>query len=226
MIMRIKVKLWDLVFPPYCVACNTPGEWWCESCRSKVHLVKGEICAKCLKVEEHECEGFLPFGAVESFGYYHDPKLRALITKLKFNGVTILKVDLLAFLCTQKLPIISSNAVLVPMPLAQKRFKERGFNQAEFVLETLKEAFDLPNIVDLDLLERVEYKEPQSSLAHDFGVRAGHIKGAFKVKKESPEYVVLIDDVVTTGATAEEAARVLIDAGAKRVDLVTLAVGA
>ena len=55
---------------------------------------------------------------------------------------------------------------------------------------------------------------------------AGHIRGAFRAQKESPEHVVLIDDVVTTGATAGEAAMVLIEAGAKKVDLVTLAVGA
>ncbi|MDF1497547.1 MAG: double zinc ribbon domain-containing protein [Patescibacteria group bacterium] len=224
--MRIKVKLWDLIFPPYCVACGNPGEWWCGDCRGKIHLVRGDICSKCLTVAEHECAGILPFETVTSFGYYHDPNLRALITKLKFNGVTILKSDLKSFLCKQKVPDISPGAVFVPMPLAEKRLKERGFNQAEFVAEVLIEAFDLQNEINLDLLERMENKDPQSSLTHDYGVRAGHIKGVFRAKKASPEHVVLIDDVVTTGATAGEVVRVLMEAGAKRVDLITLAIGA
>ncbi len=70
------------------------------------------------------------------------------------------------------------------------------------------------------------YKDPQSSLEHDLSIRSKHISGAFKLVGTPSEHVVLIDDVVTTGATAAEAARVLLANGAKRVDLVTLAIGA
>jgi predicted amidophosphoribosyltransferase len=94
------------------------------------------------------------------------------------------------------------------------------------VAEALKEAFKLRNDIDLNLLERAEHLDPQSSLEHDYALRAGHIKGAFRVNNTPPEHVVLVDDVATTGATAGEAAEALIMAGAKRVDLVALAIGA
>ena len=219
-------KLWDLIFPPYCVACNAPGEWFCASCRDKIQRVRGGICAKCLSIGEHECKGELPFLSVMAFGYYHDPILRALITKLKFNGVTVLENDLKVFLSTRRSIELSPDAVIVPMPLAKKRLKERGFNQAEFTANVFKEAFALPNSMDLNVLQRMEHKDPQSSLAHDYGVRAGHIRGVFSAGKELPEHIVLVDDVVTTGATAGEAAKILLEAGAKRVDLIALAIGA
>jgi len=219
-------KFWDFIFPPFCVACNRPGEWWCGKCRGGVHLVKNKICPRCLTIGEHECEGDLPFGEVILFGFYHDPKLRALITKLKFSGVTVLKSDLIAFLKAQNDVVIDAGAVLVPMPLASHRLKERGFNQAGFVAEVLSEAFGWSNVIDSEVLERFVHSDPQSSLEHDLALRSKHINGAFKVVKRPPAHVVLIDDVVTTGATAAEAVRTLKSAGAERVDLVTLAVGA
>lgn len=219
-------SLWDVIFPPFCVACNNPGEWWCESCRGGVHLVRDGICPKCLTAGEHECVGNLPFAEVVSCGFYHDAKLRALITRLKFSGVTVVASDLRLFLQERVLVDVPVEAVLMPMPLSQKRLKERGFNQAEFIAWQMKEAYRLPNRIDTGLLERIKHGDPLSSLEHDLALRSGQVKGAFRVRFAPLEHVVLVDDVATTGATAGEAARVLLAAGAKRVDLLTLAIGA
>ena len=224
--MRIKVKLWDLIFPPYCVACNAPGEWFCASCRNKIQRVRGGICAKCLSIGEHECKGELPFLSVMAFGYYHDPILRALITKLKFNGVTILENDLKVFLRTHKPIELSPDAVIVPMPLADKRLKERGFNQAEYIAGIMKQVYLWPNPMDLNVIKRVKHRDPQSGMGHEYELRAGNISGVFECGDNPPKTVFLVDDVATTGATAAEAAKVLMQAGTEEVHLVTLAIGA
>ncbi len=195
-------------------------------CRNKVHLVRGKICPKCLEIGDHECAGELPFASVYSCGYYHDAKLRSLITRIKFSGVTVIAKDLELFLSQRCGVDLEPEAVLVPMPLAEKRLRQRGFNQAEFIANTMIEAWGLNNKVNSSVLARAVHREAQSNLEHDLPTRSANIKNVFSCEKTPPEHVVLVDDVATTGATAAEAARVLISAGGKRVDLLTLAIGA
>lgn len=223
---QLMEKVWDWIFPPFCVSCNRPGSWWCEECRGKVEKIQGRICPACLSLENHECTGDLPFKQVWSFGMYHDPVLRAVITKIKFNGVTILKDDLIVFLSTIPGLVLPQDAVIVPMPLSDKRLKERGFNQAEYMASIMKQVYLWPNQIDLNVIKRVKHRDPQSGMGHEYDVRAGNISGVFECTKEPPRSVILIDDVATTGATAAEAARVLMQAGTEEVYLVTLAIGA
>ncbi len=186
----------------------------------------GRICPACLSLENHECKGDLPFERVLSFGMYHDPVLRAVITKIKFNGVTIIKNDLIEFLGTMPVLALPQDAVIMPMPLSEKRLKERGFNQAEYLAQIMMEVFGWQNSIDLETIKRVKHRDPQSGMGHEYEVRAGNISGVFECVKEPPRSVVLLDDVATTGATAAEAARVLMQAGTEEVYLVTLAIGA
>jgi len=219
-------RLWNLLFPAFCVSCNKPGDWWCARCRKNVEKIQGRICPTCLSLGDHQCSGNLLFKQVWSFGLYHDPILRSVVTKLKFNGVTILKNDLQKFLCSVPTLMIPADAVIVPMPLSEKRLKERGFNQAEYLANIMKEVFKWKNYVDLETIKRVKHRDPQSGMEHEYKLRAGNVFGAFECIKEPPKLVVLVDDVVTTGATASEVAKTLIQAGTKEVSLITLAIGA
>ncbi len=223
---QLMEKVRDWLFPPFCVSCNRPGSWWCGDCKGRVEKIQSRICPACLSLENHVCDGDLPFKQVWSFGLYHDPVLRAVITKIKFNGVTIVKNDLAEFLSNFPAPVFFQDAVIMPMPLSEKRLKERGFNQAEYLAQIMKEVFGWPNPIDLDSVKRVKHRDPQSGMGHEYEVRAGNISGVFECVKEPPGSVVLIDDVATTGATAAEAARVLMQAGTEEVYLVTLAIGA
>lgn len=222
MISEFKNIILGFLFPSFCVACNKPGDWWCAECRDGVQKLDGTICPKCLKliplIHDENC-GDLPFANVWSIGYYHDPKLRAAITALKFNGTSALMGDLQRFV-SDRLPSLPEGSVLVPMPLAEKRLKERGFNQAELI------AGLFPGKVSSDCLRRVVHRDPQSSVAHDFGARQLNIQNCFQAVGDIPKQIILVDDVITTGATAAEAAKVLLAAGAESVSVLTLAIGA
>lgn len=233
MISQLKAKVLDFLFPPFCVACFQAGDWWCADCREGVQKLTEQICPKCLELippaplneggVHSECDGKLPFAKAWALGYYHDPKLRRAITALKFNG-TFSLLDSLKSLVKNNLPVnLPADAVLVPMPLSSKRHKERGFNQAELLASIFSEACSLKV---MECLARIGHRDPQSSVEHDLLARQANIKNCFAVKGEIPKNIILVDDVITTGATAAEAARVLLEAGAEKVSVLALAIGA
>ena len=110
------------------------------------------------------------------------------------------------------------------MPLADKRLKERGFNQAELIAKVFCEC--LPQARMSLCLKRVAHRDPQSSVGHDLATRQLNIKNCFEAVGQVPKNIVLVDDVITTGATAAEAAGALLAAGAESVSVLTLAIGA
>jgi len=112
--------------------------------------------------------------------------------------------------------------LLVPVPLARRRLRQRGFNQAQMLAQWLGGALKLP--VDEHLLERVVDTPPQQQL--DAATRRRNLRQAFCLAPGTVikgRHLALIDDVLTTGATAEALARLLKRAGAARVDVYCLA---
>jgi ComF family protein len=108
--------------------------------------------------------------------------------------------------------------VQIPIPLHPVRLRERGFNQARLIAEVIKERHGIP--IQEKGLVRVRATDPQSSLGQKD--RWTNMEGAFRMEKNfdvKERSVLLIDDLLTTGATASNAARALKDAGAKRVGL-------
>jgi len=114
-----------------------------------------------------------------------------------------------------------NNSILVPIPLYWHRQNWRGFNQSEEIgkLIAAKLGWDFSN----NLLVRKASKKPQASLKRE--ERKTNIKGVFKVSKgpDKNKPILLFDDVWTSGSTAKEAAKILKQAGAKRVNCLTLA---
>lgn len=222
--------LLDFVLPPLCLGCgefndNHPGI--CESCRRKIDAYEHPICLNCFETlpNAQNCpvcrEKSVPLFA---YGNYASP-LQDIIIQFKFRGITLpatLFAPLLYEQFQKQLQSLKA-ALLVPVPLYPSREKRRGYNQAALFAEQLAQLLDLP--VRKDILFRVEKRKPQAKLK--FERRVENIKGAFTVAEEaeSGERVILVDDVVTSGATATEARNELEKAGYKVCAVVAIAHG-
>ena len=111
---------------------------------------------------------------------------------------------------------------VVPVPLHPKRLRERGFNQALSLARFISRLHSIP--IDRNNLIRVRYTHTQVGLS--VHKRKENVKGAFVVKKDKNfrnKHILLVDDVYTSGSTVDECAKVLLNAGAQTVQIVTLA---
>jgi ComF family protein len=135
---------------------------------------------------------------------------------LKFNG-RLAQARLLGELMADWLGSVveSPPAQLIPVPLHADRLRERGFNQAVELARPIARKFGLS--LNLHGVRRVLATSPQSDLSRK--QRLKNIRGAFEVLQSVSGYVVIVDDVMTTGSTADELAKTLLRAGAERVDV-------
>ncbi len=161
-----------------------------------------------------------------AFANYIDP-LQEIIKELKFKGVShpvrFLAREL-AEQFTEKILQVKAEC-LVPVPLHPAREYQRGYNQAELIARELSLHLNLP--VETDWLVRTGRRKPQSKLTTP-EARRRNIRGVFVPTNppEQPHRVLLVDDVVTSGMTVGEAARVLAEIRVKVVGVLSLAHGA
>jgi predicted amidophosphoribosyltransferase len=155
---------------------------------------------------------------------YNDEILQRAIHCLKYQFATDVAEELVSLVSADKIPLSWKHCVLLPIPLHKKRERLRGFNQAELIAIFLSERFGL--YYRNDILSRIKYRVPQMSLGRS--ERLKNIKDIFFVDKDNLcgiKNVVLVDDVVTTGATLNEAAEVLKKNGVENVEAIVLGHG-
>jgi len=155
---------------------------------------------------------------------YND-SLRRLIHLFKYKHKTILRYQLAHlvtdFFNTYQFPFPFYDFI-TPMPLHPARLRERGYNQSELLAELISQRLAIPLSTNL---KRIRHTPFQANCTQK--ERWTNIFGAFKIKYPSyslKKSFLLVDDLMTTGATASEAARILKEDGARRVDVLTLAV--
>lgn len=167
---------------------------------------------------------------VTSLADYADKRVAALVHSLKYTknseSLHILSTALGDYLLEEvshhKSLYPGKQLVIIPMPLAKGRLQERGFNQIELLLKKVVEAHpDLTPLVQADLLIKHIDTTPQTHLNR--AERLINVKGAFKTYHNIDTDVILVDDVLTTGATALEACKTLAKAGVTNVNIVTIA---
>ena len=229
--------LLDLVLPKHCPVCLDvlpPGEnLICAPCRKRIRYVRDPVCLKCGKPLSDEtrafcrsCEKRQPsFERCFAWAEYSSDLIRRMLSEVKYHG----NAQLLDFPCQdfaekvrEKLQIYHPE-VLIPVPVHEKRFRERGYNQAEEIAVRLSRVLGIP--VDPDCLLRVRETKAQKELT-DAG-RALNLRQAFRTREERIPYrtAVLVDDIYTTGSTAEACTRILRRAGAECVLVLVLAIG-
>ncbi|HUC40147.1 MAG TPA: ComF family protein, partial [Gemmatimonadales bacterium] len=138
---------------------------------------------------------------------------------LKYGGLPRIAEDLVPAMAALRPPAAERSA-LVPIPLAPKRLRTRGYNQSEVLARALARKWRIPVLPDL----LVRTRETPTQTALTPGTRLANVAGAFHVRRATPHVsYVLVDDVFTTGATLAEAARALEQAGATTIHAVTFA---
>ncbi|MBU1110307.1 hypothetical protein KKB83_01690 [Patescibacteria group bacterium] len=148
--------------------------------------------------------------------------VRSLVKKLKYKPYAIKayeEIDLiLRRYFTEPEQLFPNNAILIPIPLHPKKLQKRGFNQAEFVAQTLSSIWKLP--IQKDLLQRTRQGVDQTSLSRKERIKNVH--GLYRINPQTEESLrgkrfILVDDVTTTGATLKKCARLLKQNGANKV---------
>lgn len=195
---------------PACDGCIedflSPAVRRCRSCGLRLPATASERCAQCLRHPPH-------FDATFVLGDYVAP-LDGLVLALKFGHRLAVARVLGELLAERLLPALADDALLAAVPLAFERQAERGFNQAREIARALARALDRP-LAD-DLLQRTRHGAPQEGLTRD--ARRRNVRGAFVARRNpGATTIVVVDDVMTSGATVDEIARVLKKAGAARV---------
>ncbi len=205
----------ELLTPEQCVGCEAPGVVICATCRLQNGLGKALACYRCNRLSAggatcEDCCRLTPLAGVTVAAFYGGP-VKTLILGLKFHRLQS-AAGAAAEMVTAVLPPGLHFDMVTSVPVSAERYRERGYNQSELVARRVAADLDLPYLVMLGRHERVH------QLGLDRRTRLEQVKGAFYPSKRLPGgRVLLVDDVVTTGATMAECAGVLIAAGADSV---------
>jgi len=216
----------EAIWPPVCLVCglgSDVGQGCCSGCRADMPGIDAHCrtCGLGLPRNVDACGDCVarppPFErAVAGFGYR--APIASLVQRFKFDG-DLAAGRVLAHLLAERLSDGHADRpdLMVPVPLNWRRHWRRGFNQAELLCRDLSRHFG--GLPWADVLKRSRATVTQSELPADR--RAGNVRGAFGLGRMPPgvRHAALIDDVMTTGATLRECARVLRRAGVGRVDV-------
>ena len=195
------------LFPERCIICKKEGKTLCKTHQNFVPQIKNTLNLKHLD-------------EVTSLSTYKDPNTKKVIEYFKFKGFKSLS----DFMVQEYAKTLKKDQLitLAPIPLHWSRKFTRGFNQSLLLAESIKK-ISPANIQINDCLKRKKHTQQQARLKKEQRIK--NLEKAFQIKtqKKLPTEIILIDDVVSTGATLENAAKVLKKAGVKKVYAFTFA---
>jgi len=218
--MHLLDTILNVIFPVYCVSCGEKGL---------------DLCIKCLSdsppAERESANWIFPL-----FDYRHPP-IKKSVWLLKYKGKKRLAgvfAEIMYDRIIEELSELSimknfREPVLIPIPLSKKRYRERGYNQAELICQKLIKINNLRQSVNWKLENNILVKTKETEHQAKIKERRDRLKNladSFSVK--NPEFIkdkniILIDDVTTTGATLGEAKKILKQWGAKKIIAFTVA---
>jgi ComF family protein len=228
----------SLLYPPHCAACSaaTPaGRHLCEACASKARRIEAPFCRVCSQPFDGAITAAFTCQNCADRQFHFDSAVapflsrgvvREFIHRFKYDREFHLRLPLADWAAEGFADArLSAHPIdaFVPVPLHPTRFREREFNQAEEIARILSRRTDIPLS---NALRRIRYTSTQTVL--DRHERMENLRNAFRVRhipNVLHRHLVLVDDVFTTGSTVDECARVLRQAGAASVRVLTVARG-
>jgi ComF family protein len=226
----------SLFYPPLCVVCSANVEhakYLCVDCEKKAPRITPPFCEKCSEQFDGAISGTFSCANCAHRRLYFDAAVsvyrsrgivRRLVHQFKYGHQFHLRHPLADWLGeTLHDPRLRDRRfdIIVPVPLHPARERERGFNQAQLLADLVSDKTTIPV---RPALERIRYTTTQT--AFDRAERMENLRDAFRLRKNMPVQdlrVLLIDDILTTGSTLSECARVLKRAGAVSVHAATAA---
>ncbi len=226
----LSCRILEILFPRTCVLCgrNLREEAersypLCASCEAAIPGMRGErcsLCGKSLISEQGLCmrcrERSFSFDAAYPLWEYSGP-VKELIISYKIGGFRRL-AEFFASRMLARLREANPGIPVVPVPFRKSKMRKTGWDQVEDLARTLERK-------GIPVIRCLERAEGASQKTLDYSARMSNLKGRIRRRNliRIPERVVLLDDVLTTGATLSECARVLKEGGALRVDALVLA---
>lgn len=210
------------IAPHECVGCGAEGKLVCEACSSKLvqpagrcyrcHKISpdGRTCANCLRTSK--------LYAVTAVSLYEDCA-KDLVWRLKFGSARMAAREM-AQVMAERYPIDGNRVLIVPISTATSRIRQRGYDQAQLLARELSRTTRAPY---LNCLRRLGQHQQVGASRQK---RLEQLQGTFRVSSPGPvrgAHILLVDDVITTGATLEAAAASLKAAGASRITAITFA---
>jgi ComF family protein len=225
----------DLVYPPSCLACRraiVEHGALCGQCWSAMRFIERPFCDRLgTPFEQDLSPGLLSpqavadppvFGRARAVARFEDGPARRLVHRLKYSDREELARPLGAWMARAGAEILAGADVLAPVPLHPLRLWSRRFNQAAALGHAVARHAGIP--CETGLLARV--KATRSQVGMTRLQRAENVQGAFRAPADAAlkgRRVVLVDDVLTSGATANAASRALLRGGASSVDVLVFA---
>lgn len=221
--------LWEWLFPTRCLGCDLRGVLLCPDCQPALPWLPAAVCPRCLARSRggrlcRRCEGGgSAFLASTRAACSFDGVIRTALHRLKYRHARSLAPFLAQIVAHSLSRRPLETDLLIPVPLSRARLRQRGFNQAERLASALAETTSLPR-PSLDLL--VRHRDTRRQVGQSAAERRRNLRGAFRCQRPEAvagQRVLLIDDVMTTGATLEACAEPLVQAGAARVTALVVA---
>ena len=222
-------KLIDLIFPQLCIACSAhnriKGDYFCVHCRPTLNFTDHfEVKDNAFKKRFY---GRLDIHAAAALFWYNKGDIvQKMIFGLKYNNQQYIAKALGTMIGTRlkNSPIFQDIDLLVPVPLHPKKLYKRGFNQSALLVESISEVTEIPFATHLLIKNKNTISQTKKSHVD----RLLSLEKGFSLNTKynvAHKNILLVDDVLTTGATLEASALPLFDAGIEQLSMMTIAIG-
>lgn len=238
-------KMWELlmesIFPSniYCISCGSMitrdrAYSLCDRCMGDIHWITGKSCNVCGKELNEEYLGSICYNCMNREHYFgrgiscmtYGLLERQMILDLKYNGKGYVGIAFGEIMADRLAVEELETDIIIPVPINRERKKKRGYNQVQIMGAELSRLSGIPMIYDA----LVRQKNTRLLRSMNPLERESAMKGAFevpdsKVKYIQGKHILLIDDIMTTGATLDACSKELLNKGAREVCVMTLASG-